>query len=480
MTSSVKKNFIYNVTYQLLILIIPLVTMPYISRKIGSEGIGIYSYTYSIVYYFMIFAMLGLNNYGNRTIAKVRDNKEVLSKNFKEIHLLQILTSFTMLALYIPFILVFQRKYILISLIQALYILSCTFDINWFFFGLEQFKITVTRNTIIKLASLVLIFTLVKTKNDIWLYTLILSGSALLSQLLLWPFVVKNTIEVKIRLNDIYKHVRPCIKLFLPVIAITIYKVMDKTMIGIFSNISEVGYYENAEKIINVPNSIITALGTVMLPRMSNLYAKGSNEKGTKKVIEKSIKIIMFLSCAMCFGLIAISKNFSVLFFGKEFIKSGYIISYLAITIIFLSWGNVIRTQFLIPREKDKEYIVSAFYGALINFCMNIIFIPRFKSIGACIGTIAAEFVVMFYQTHAVRKELPISNYIRESLPFLIKAIIMFACVYSINYFKLPLIHTIILEITTGIIIYLALNFKYILNIIKGQQKAEIKSEEHI
>ena len=241
----VKKNFLYNVVYQILILLIPLVTVPYISRVLGSSGIGIYSYTYSIVYYFMVFAMLGLNNYGNRSIAKVRDDEVKLSKTFKEIYCMQIITSISMIILYFLYLVVFNVKYKEIALIQSIYVISCLFDINWFFFGIEKFKLTVTRNTLIKILSLICIILFVKNKNDVWVYTLIVSGSVLLSQLFLWPFVKKYISNVNIKFESVLQHFKPCIKLFLPVIAVAIYKVMDKTMIGWFSNVSEVGFYEN-------------------------------------------------------------------------------------------------------------------------------------------------------------------------------------------------------------------------------------------
>ena len=140
-----KKNFIYNILYQILILIIPLITMPYVSRILGADGIGIYSYTYSIAYYFMIVAMLGLNNYGNGTIAKVRDNKEELSKQFFSIYGFQVLSSLIMIILYISYIFIFDNQYKIIALIQSMYVISSMFDINWFFFGIEKFKLTITR-----------------------------------------------------------------------------------------------------------------------------------------------------------------------------------------------------------------------------------------------------------------------------------------------------------------------------------------------
>ena len=457
----VKKNFLYNILYQILILIIPIVTVPYVSRVLGSTGIGIYSYTYSIVYYFMIFAMLGLNNYGNRSIAKARDNKEKLSRTFKEIYCMQIITSITMIILYFLYLVIFDVKYKEIALIQSIYVISCLFDINWFFFGIEKFKLTVTRNAIIKVLSLISIFLLVKDKNDIWIYTLIASGSLLLSQLFLWPFVKKYVNNVEIKLKDFIKHFKPCLKLFLPVIAVAIYKVMDKTMIGWFSDVSEVGFYENAEKIINVPNAIIAALGTVMLPRMSNLYAKNREEE-SKKVIDKSIKLMMFLAFAMTFGLICISKNFSLIFFGQGFEKSGIIIILLSITILFLSWGNVLRTQYLIPKEYDKIYIESAFLGAIVNLIFNLIFIPKYASIGASIGTILAELSVMLYQTISIKNELPIKKYIKDIIPFFIKSIIMFIVIYLFNFFNLNNILRIIIQVVLACIVYYLLNYKYV------------------
>ena len=466
MKSNLKKNFVYNITYQILVLLIPLITMPYVSRVLGAEGVGTYSYTYSIVYYFMLFAMLGLNNYGNRTIAKVRDDKEKLSKTFKEIYLFQLITSSIMVLLYIIYIAFLNKNYIYVSIVQSLYIISCMFDINWFFFGLEKFKLTITRNIIIKLSSLVLIFLLVKDHNDVIIYTLILAGGTLLSQLALWPFVKRYTTKVKIKLKNIKKHIYPCLKLFLPVIAVAIYRVMDKTMIGLFTNVTEVGFYENAEKITNVPIAIITALGTVMLPRMSNLYTKEDKKEEVKRLIERSIIFIMFLSFGMCFGLVAVSQHFSTIFFGQEFAKTGILIIYLAVTVLFLGWGNVIRTQYLIPKEKDKIYIISAFLGAIVNFVLNIIFIPKYGSVGACIGTVVAEFIVMFYQTYMVRNELPIKEYIINTIPFFFKAFIMLIIIYPLNWIEMNGLLRLFIQVILGCLIYGLLNIKYIMSIV--------------
>lgn len=460
--NSPKKNYIYNIIYQILILIIPLITSPYLSRVVGVNGIGIYSYRYSIVYYFMLITLLGVNNYGNRTIAKVRENKENLSKKFWSIYCIQLFMGVSMLIVYNLYVSISNTEYKNIAYIDNLFIISSILDINWFFFGLEEFKKTITRNTIIKIGNIILIFAFIKSTTDLWKYTLIVSGMTCISQLLMW-FYLRNKVKfVKVTLNDIVSHFKANIILFVPVIAVSLYKIMDKIMLGIISGVGEVGYYEQAEKIINIPLTIITSLGTVMLPRISNISANGS-ENQILVYINKSIKFVMFLSMSMCFGLVAIGESFAPLFYGSEFGKSGILIAMLALTLPFLSFANVIRTQYLIPKEKDKIYIISVTLGAVVNLISNIILISKLGSIGACIGTILAEAIVMIYQTVSVKNNIDIKKNLKISKVFLIKAIIMFIVIYPINFFQIDSTVKIGIQVSLGMLIYIALNFKYIL-----------------
>ena len=465
MINNAKRNFIYNLIYQILILIIPLITAPYLSRIVGPNGVGIYSYTYSIVYYFMLLTMLGVNNYGNRSVAKTRDDRHKLSKTFWSIYFFQLLMGFIMLILYLSYIYFFANQYKLIAIIQSLFIISSIFDINWLFFGLEEFKMTITRNTFIKLGNIILIFLLVKNTNDLWKYTLIMSGMTLLSQLIMWNALRKKVDFVKITLKDIRKHIKPNLILFIPVIAISLYKMIDKVMLGIMCNVSEVGYYENAEKITNVPMTIITALGTVMLPRISNIIAKGEKNK-INDYIEKSSYFVLFLSFAMCGGLVAIGYDFAPLYFGIEFQKTGILIMLLSLTFPFLSFANVLRTQYLIPNERDKGYIISVSLGAIINLILNLILIPKYSSVGACFSTIAAEATVAIYQTISVRNELDIKKYLIKSFPFLFKSLIMFVIVYLFNFTKINVLLRLFIQLIIGCIVYGFLNLNYILSIV--------------
>lgn len=461
----VKKNFVYNLIYQILILVIPLITAPYLARTVKADGVGIYSYTYSIVYYFMLLTMLGVNNYGNRTIAKVREDKEKRSKEFWGIYALQLIIGIIMLVLYFGYVMIFNNAYKNIAIIQSLFIISAMFDINWFFFGMEEFKKTITRNTFIKIGNVILIFALVKSPDDLWKYTLIMSGMMCLSQFILWGFLRKKIKFVKIGLKDIIKHIKPNLVLFIPVIAVSLYKMMDKIMLGKIANVTEVGFYENAEKIIGIPMTLITALGTVMLPRISNIIEKGEINK-VNDYISKSISFVMFMSLAMCAGLISVGYNFAPIYFGVEFQKTGILIMLLSITLPFLSFANVIRTQYLIPAEKDKIYIVSVSLGAVSNLIMNILLIPKLESVGACIGTVTAEFIVMFYQAFAVRKKIQISKYIKNIIPFVLKAGVMLAVTYVFNFIKMNDFIRFFIQICVGCLVYGLLNLKYILSIV--------------
>ena len=443
----------------------PLITVPYVSRVLGPSGIGTYSYTYSIVCYFMHLGLLGIGNYGNRKIAKCQNDKESLSKNFISIYIIQLFMSLLSISMYSCYIIFFCKKYITISIIQIIYLISTIFDINWFFYGLEQFKITVIKSTIIKLLSLIAIFFLVNSSDDLWIYTIILASSTLLSQIVLWPYLLKKINFVIPEKKMIIHHIKPIVVLFLPYIATSIYKLMDKVMLGYLITSKEVGYYEQAEKIVGIPTGIITALGTVMLPRISSLIEENKEEQ-TKNYIDKSINFMFFLAFPMVFGICAIAKDFVPIFLGKDFNQSIVLIYYIVPTIICLSFSNIIRTHYLIPMERDKDFVSSLFSGAIINLILNLLLIPKYASVGASIGTLFAEFTVMIYQTIVVWNDLPIKKYLKEIIPYFIKSLLMFIFIYLFKYLNINSLIKILMQIFSGVLIYFVLNLKYIFNII--------------
>ena len=458
---SIKKNLLYNILYQILVIVLPLITAPYISRTLGAKNVGVYSYTYSIAYYFILVAMLGINNHGNRTIAMCRDNKEKLSKAFSEIYTIQAFMFCISTIIYIAYVFFFVKEYNLVFWLQLLYVLSGLLDISWLFFGLEEFKITVTRNTIIKLATVALMFIFVKEKNDLWIYTLIMSTGTFLSQLYLWFHLKKILKFKKCKFEDIKKHIKPILILFIPVISYSIYKVMDKIMLGSMTTFEEVAFYQNSEKIIGIPMGVITAVGTVMMPRMSNIISKG-DKKNTTEYIRVSIKVVTLIGSALTFGIIGSSKVLAPVYFGKEFVRCSTVMTLLALTIFSLSWANVCRTQYLIPKKEDKVYVRSSIYGAIVNLIINVLLIPKYGANGAAVGTIFAEFAVMITQVVTVNKNIPIVKYIINSLHYIISGLIMMVIVYKIGNFFGINIKSLVIQILCGGISYTCLTFVFI------------------
>jgi O-antigen/teichoic acid export membrane protein len=405
--------------------------------------------------------MLGVKNYGNRAIAQTKTPEE-RSITFWNIYALQLCTSIVITLLYCVYFETFAKNR-LISQIQLLYVLTAVFDITWFFFGIEEFKTVMTRNIIIKLINVVCIFMFVRSKSDLWKYTLIMSLGLLLGNISILPFLRKYVSFVKPTFTEIKKHIKPNLALFVPALAVSLFNLMDKVMLGWLSTMTQTGFYENTERLMRVPFGVITALGNVMLPRMSSLVSHGKKNE-SEKMIEYSMIFTMFLAGGMTFGLAGVGTVFAGIFFGNDFLECGTLLMYIAPTILFISWANVVRMQYLIPYGMDREYTISTFVGAIVNLIINLSLIPKFGALGAVIGTVCAEAGVAIYQTYAVRHKLDIKKYFLETLPFVFWGIIMFIIIYGMAVIMKHNTITLFAQILAGLAIYLLLSFIYIKN----------------
>ena len=456
--SSLKRNYFYNMLYRIVTLATPLITSPYISRVLGADGIGQYSYTYAVSHYFFIFAVLGVSDYGNREIAKVRDNPEERSRVFIEIFALQLFLGILLSCLYFLYTALFaeSRK---LAFIQGMNVLTALFDVTWFLFGMELFLVTTVRNVTVKIGSVILILLLVKKPSDVWIYAIIMAGSTLLGNISVLPLLRKHIKIRKVNGKSIFKHLKPNLILFLPVIANNLLGYFDKIMIGKMSIDAELGCYDNAEKLLSIPNSLITALGTVMLPRISNSVAKGDT-KDIKKLTEKSMLFVLFSTIALSFGISAVAKEFVPFFFGKGFDLVIPLIYTLAPYIIFVSWANVLKTQVLLPNGKDKTFVICLISGAVTNVILNYFLIPRLGAVGAAIATTFSEGLIAVTETIALRGKIETKKYIIQGIPFAVFGVVMILAIWNIQLRSYVL--TIGVKIIVGAVIYLLLSLAYI------------------
>lgn len=447
------KNFLYHGAYQLLNMLLPLATMPYLARIIGPDGMGTYSYWFNLAHYFVLFSRLGLNEYGNRTVAAIREDREALSRTFWSIYAMQLIASGICLTVYL---LLFIGKGGL-AWAAALYVLSGMFDIGWMFFGLERFRFTVVRGTLVKLGSTLLIFLLVRDSGDLPVYCLIMTGSILAGQMALWPRLLTLVDLYRPGLREIAVHVRPNLLLFIPTLSVSLYKVMDKLMLGALSDTAQLGCYEAAEQVLNVPVSLVRAFGAVMLPRAANLASRGKGDPGE---LQTGVRIAMFLACSMSLGLVAVAKEFVPAFFGPDFADCGRLLYILAPSTIFIALSNVLRTQYLIPTCRDRIFTRSVLSGAVCNLALNALLIPGYQAAGAAVGTLCAEFTVLAVQLHGVRHRIHTAGFLKSGLPCLCAGIIMLALIGRLRAGD-SLWLTIAVKVAAGGAIYLLLTGLY-------------------
>ena len=451
---SIVKNFLYNVSYQLLTILLPLVTVPYVSKILGAERIGEYSFTYANTQYFILFGMVGITLYGNREIAYVRDDSKKLKDTFFSIYALQLITTTISLILFTIFVFLFNKEdYRYLYLAQGINILAAMLDISWLFMGLEQFKKTVIRNTLVKLVSLASIFIFVKNSEDVIIYTIILSLATLIGNITFWWYIPKMLGFKQFRISNLRIHFKSSLMLFIPQIAIQIYVLLDRTLLGLLSNTIEVGYYENSQKIVKVILTIATAIGTVMMPKIANTVATGDLAK-VKYYVKNSFFFISALAIPLMFGLMGVAKQLSPWFFTDEFKGIDELVIISSLIILAISWSNVMGTQLLIPLNKVKEFTISVTAGAIINFILNLLFLKQLGAKGACISTIIAECVVTGVQFYFIRSFININELIKSILIFIPAAFIMYMGVSYVGLNMKPNIITNIIQGITGIVIY--------------------------
>lgn len=455
-------NIIYQLIYQGVTVLSPLIVTPYISRILGAEEIGKYSYAYSIAYYFVLIAGLGINAHGTRQIATAKNDRESLENTYSDLFWLHLATSTITTLAYIVIILCgLNRDNQKLSLIMIFYLLSAVVDVKWVFQGLENFRVTVLRSVIIKVIYIAAIFVFVRGREDTAVYTFIMAFVAFfLSEASLFVLTPKYIKLRKPNINRIMCEVKPLFLLFIPSVANLLLRHFDKVMLGTLSTYQQLGFYENSDKIFTILSTVITAVGDVLLPRISNLLASNDNERANK-IFTFALRIGIITSCAFSFGIISIAPEFVPLFFGQEFVECIQIVRWIAPSIIMVAFSVSIRKQFLIPRYKNKVYIVATTAGLLCNLIGNIILIPQHGAMGAVYATLIAELTVIASQFSMIRNELDYRPFIKDLFVSCIIGCIMFIFVRVTSFIPLDGIAQLLIEIFVGIISYSVVIFLY-------------------
>lgn len=453
MPNSIRKNYLFNTAYQIISICTPLITAPYLSRTLGADAIGIQSYTYSIVSYFILVAILGSNSFGQKQIASVRDNKQQISESFWNIVFFRLFTVFVSLICF-TFFLLLRPNYFYVYLVMSINILNVVFDISWFYQGIEDFPRIVYRNLIIRIAQILSVFVFIKTPDDLLLYVFLLAIFNVVANI--WTWISISHYVTKPRNIKIFFYAKSMLLLFLPTIATQVYYMLDKTMIGLITNSTyQNGCYEQSEKITRMALTVVTSASAVILPRVANLYNNGRKEDA-KYYVYKAYRFVWFLAIPIMLGIIGVSKVFVPVFFGAGYDLSVILLPIFSGLVLVVSLAYVSGYSFLIPIEKQNVYTITVCVSAVLNFIMNFFLIPLLGAIGAAISSVLAETVGALLQiVYCVNKKLLDGKSIFKGIGvYFLAGIVMLTSLLIVSNIVSANIIGLLLMIALGMAIY--------------------------
>ena len=446
------RNYLYNVGYQVLAIIVPLITSAYVSRVLRPEGVGANAFTNSIIQYFILFASMGIGYYGNRQIAYVRDNRPKMAKTFWEIQIVKTIMTLVSIIAFEIFLIFYTRQFDYM-VAQSLNLVAVAFDISWFYEGVENFKVTVLKNSLVKIVSMIAIFLFIKGPYDVTLYIVVLALSTLLGNLTLWPDIYRDLPKVKIRSLNPWIHFLPMVELFIPQIATQVYVQLNRTMLGVMVNETASGYYQYSDSLVKLILALVTATGTVMLPHVANAVSHGDMKK-VNQMLYKSFDFVSAMAVPMMFGLAAISLTLAPKYYGPGYGPVGPAMMIESIVIIMIAWSNVLGVQYLLPIHHQKQFTISVTVGALINIVLNFPLIEIWGLDGAMWSTVLSESGVTLYQLIVIRGLLSYKELFKGTWKYLLSGLGMFLLVFWMNIHLKDSWLIMGLEVAVGVIIY--------------------------
>ena len=486
-----KANFIYNFISQILTLIIPLITTPYLARVLMETGNGQYSYSVSIITFFTLFANLGFDIYGQRQVAACRNDKQAKSAVFWELFCLKSITTIIALAVLasVVFTIGFGENYDKLILILSIQIIAIPFDIQFLYRGDEEFKSIAIRTIIMKLICLVFIFLFVKDSTQTWVYALIMSVSVIASNFVLWISVFKKISFVRIGSFNLLKHIKPTILIFLPTLAVTVYSVFDKTMIGMLAQNPdyENGCYEQAYKINSVALMLVTIISSVMVSRNSHDYERGVKES-VKRHIYLATSYVWMIALPLTVGFAVSSESLCYWFLGEGYAEVPLLLKIMSVRFVVSGMGVVFGDQLFIAIKKEKYPTIATIFAAGINVGLNCVLIPRYGAVGAAIATSVCEAAVTLVLAVFVikGKYVSILKIILSSWKYLVAAAIMFVPLFFMTRYIQYSWWAFLLSTLVGVIVYfvalIALRDKFFikyLNGFTGAVKRKLKKREN-
>lgn len=449
--TSLRKNYLYTVVIQLLSMLTPLVTAPYLARVLGTDGVGTYSYVLSVATVFSLFTALGFSAYGLREISRVRDDARAVSRLFWELTLLRLGALAVAGGLYVALCLSVTHRQVYVA--TGLLIVATGLDVTWLFQATERFSALVWRQLLVKLLGVVLIFALVRSAADVAVYALIQTGTTLLANLLLWVRLPRLLTPVKEPMHP-WRHLRPSLVYFVPAVATSVYTVLDKTMLGaITGDMTQNGYYESAHKILRLLMAVLTSLNVVVGVRTSYLF--GQNREGeARRHLLNTYRFMCALGFPLCAGLMACGESFAVVFFGADFAATGGMLWLFAPLLVIVGTSNVLGSLYLTPAGYRRRSNRAILTGAAVNLLLNTLLIPRYGGYGAVVASLAAESTISALYLRFSNGFVAAKRLLRVAARYAVYGLVVFVAVYGLSRVTPPSWPALLCQVAVGIGVY--------------------------
>lgn len=451
---SIRKNFILNMLRTVMNIIFPLITFPYVSRILLPEGMGKVNFAQSIIAYFVVISAVGISTYGIREAAKVRNNKDKLSKLVQELLIINTISTVITYLLFFIFILLqsnLKNKGLL--LVMSSTILFTTIGVEWLYNALEEYGYITIRSIAIQFISLVLLFVFVRTKNDYLNYAVLLVLSSVGSNILNF-FHGRKFIYLKRYKNyEFKKHFKPLTIMFAMSITTTIYLNLDSVMLGYISGDAAVGLYTTAMKINKIVLAMVLSMGTVLMPRLSFCFNNNKKEM-FNKLVSKSLDLIIMIALPCIAGLSLLSNEIILIISGKEYIAASLAMKILNPIILIIGLSHLIGLQILVPIGKEKYTLYSFGAGAIASFILNILLIPKFSYNGAAVATLVAESSVTLTQLYFGWEYMKDKIYTKSKLSYIIGSLLIIIVVLLVKKMFINDIYILLISISLSVLVY--------------------------
>ena len=394
MRKSLTVNSIFNIAYKLITAIYPLIAVSYVSHIVHADKVGAINYAQNIVSWFVIIAALGLPTYGTKEIAKVADDKDKRSQLFCDLFTVNFISTTVAVIAYIALVCSVPRfagEYVLYAVAGVQIVLSYI-NVDWFYQGMEEYKYISIRSTVIKLLSLVALIVFVRAPEDYITYV-VLHVVAIAGNNVFNIVHARKYISLRGKKPSVWKHVKPVFVLLIASLAIEVYMMIDTLMLGIFHDDTVVGCYSNAMKLTRMVNTLCSAIGAVLLPRLSVTFAK-QDKKQFNGLVNTALKVMLLLAIPAAVGMVVLSDEIVALLFGSTFGQSVPVLRVLALMVPVVVFNTMLGMQVLVTANMESKYILSVAIGAVVNIVSNAIFIPRFGGVAAAWTSLVSEVVV--------------------------------------------------------------------------------------